>query len=76
MPKMPKQAEAKRDGVINPQNYNFKYPYEEKRIGSRLALRINHSKEENTPVYFISGEKATGVEMKHCYFVFKLIVFL
>ena len=22
-PKMPKQAEAKRDGVINPQNYNF-----------------------------------------------------
>ena len=22
MPKMPKQAEAKRDGVINPQNYN------------------------------------------------------
>ena len=23
MPKMPKQAEAKRDGVINPQNYNF-----------------------------------------------------
>ena len=23
MPKIPKQAEAKRDGVINPQNYNF-----------------------------------------------------
>ena len=23
-PKEPKQAEAKRDGVINPQNYNFK----------------------------------------------------
>ena len=23
-PKVPKQAEAKRDGVINPQNYNFK----------------------------------------------------
>ena len=23
MPKMPKQAEAKTDGVINPQNYNF-----------------------------------------------------
>ena len=22
-PKVPKQAEAKRDGVINPQNYNF-----------------------------------------------------
>ena len=22
--KLPKQAEAKRDGVINPQNYNFK----------------------------------------------------
>ena len=22
-PKLPKQAEAKRDGVINPQNYNF-----------------------------------------------------
>ena len=23
MPKMPKQTEAKKDGVINPQNYNF-----------------------------------------------------
>ena len=23
-PKLPKQAEAKRDGAINPQNYNFK----------------------------------------------------
>ena len=23
-PKVPKQTEAKRDGVINPQNYNFK----------------------------------------------------
>ena len=23
MPEMPKQAEAKRDGVINQQNYNF-----------------------------------------------------
>ena len=23
-PKVPKQAEAKRDGVINPQSYNFK----------------------------------------------------
>ena len=23
VPKVPKQAEAKRDGVINPQNYNF-----------------------------------------------------
>ena len=22
-PKVPKQADAKRDGVINPQNYNF-----------------------------------------------------
>ena len=22
-PKVPKEAEAKRDGVINPQNYNF-----------------------------------------------------
>ena len=24
VPNVPKQAEAKRDGVINPQNYNFK----------------------------------------------------
>ena len=24
VPKVPKQAEAKRDGVMNPQNYNFK----------------------------------------------------
>ena len=23
--KVPKEAEAKRDGVINPQNYNFKH---------------------------------------------------
>ena len=23
-PKVPKEAEAKRDGVISPQNYNFK----------------------------------------------------
>ena len=23
-PKVPKQAQSKRDGVINPQNYNFK----------------------------------------------------
>ena len=23
-PKVPKQGKAKRDGVINPQNYNFK----------------------------------------------------
>ena len=23
VPKVPKQSEAKRDGVINPQNYNF-----------------------------------------------------
>ena len=26
-PKVPKQAEAKRDGVINPQNYNFNQFY-------------------------------------------------
>ena len=25
VPKVSKQAEAKRDGVINPRNYNFKY---------------------------------------------------
>ena len=28
-PKLPKQAEAKRDGVINPQNYNFNQFYTE-----------------------------------------------
>ena len=30
MPKMPKQAEAKRDGVINPQNYNFSQIFTQK----------------------------------------------
>ena len=28
-PKVPKQAESKRDGVINPQNYNFNQFYTE-----------------------------------------------
>ena len=28
-PKVPKQAEAKRDGVINPQNYNFNQFYKD-----------------------------------------------
>ena len=29
-PKVPKQDDAKRDGVINPQNYNFNQFYTEK----------------------------------------------
>ena len=28
-PKVPKEAETKRDGVINPQNYNFSQFYKE-----------------------------------------------
>ena len=39
-PKVPKQAEAKRDGVINPQNYNFKQFYHGKYRCSQ-TLRVN-----------------------------------
>ena len=31
-PKVPKQAKAKRDGVINPQNYNFKQNFQIRKL--------------------------------------------
>ena len=39
VPKVPKQAEAKRDGVINPQNYNFNQFYTE----NFDALKVNRT---------------------------------
>ena len=41
-PKVPKQAEAKRDGVIHPQNYNFNQFYTEN-VDALKTLRINRS---------------------------------
>ena len=42
--KVPKQAETKRDGVINPQNYNFNQ-FETRKIFDALqTLRINRSR--------------------------------
>ena len=38
---MSKQAEAKRDGVINPQNYNFNFNTEN--FDALKTLRINRS---------------------------------
>ena len=38
-PKVPKQAEAKRDGVINPQNYNFNQITENVMLSKRYELR-------------------------------------
>ena len=40
-PKVPKQAVAKRDGVINPQNYNFHHFTED--FDAFKTLRINRS---------------------------------
>ena len=42
-PKVPKQAEANRDGVINPQNYNFIQFYTEN-FDALKTLRINRSR--------------------------------
>ena len=39
-PKVPKQAEAKRDGVINPQNYNFSQ-FNTENCDAPQTLRIN-----------------------------------
>ena len=41
-PKVPKQAKAIRDGVINPQNYNFNQLYSEN-FDALKTLRINWS---------------------------------
>ena len=41
--KGPKQAEAKRDGVINPKNYNFN-PFKTVNFDALQTLRINRSR--------------------------------
>ena len=43
VPKVPKEAEAKRDGVINPQNYNF-YQFEHSKLDALKTLQINRSR--------------------------------
>ena len=43
VPKVPKQAGAKRDGVINPQNYNFNQFYTEYSDALK-TLRINQTR--------------------------------
>ena len=43
---MPKQAEAKRDGVINTQNYNFNQFYTDN-FDALKTLRINRSRPQN-----------------------------
>ena len=45
-PKVPKQAEAKRDGVINPQNYNFSQFCNGKRNSLKINLSIEHNPNE------------------------------
>ena len=40
--KMPRQAKAKRDGVINPQNYNFNFDMQN--FDALKTLRINRSR--------------------------------
>ena len=42
-PRVPKQAEAKLDGVINPQNHNFNQFYTEY-FDALITLRINRSR--------------------------------
>ena len=45
-PKLPKEAEAKRDGVINPQNYNFNQ-FLNGEFRCSQTLRINRSRPNN-----------------------------
>ena len=42
--KVPKQAEAKRDGVINSQNYNFNQFFNTENFDALQTLRINRSR--------------------------------
>ena len=44
MPKMPKQAEANRDGVINPQNYTISINFNTANVDSLKTLQINRSR--------------------------------
>ena len=43
MPKMPKQAEAKRNGVINPQKLQFQLIFNTVNFDALKTLRINRS---------------------------------
>ena len=40
---MPKHTEAKRDGMVNPQNYNFNYMFETEKFDALKTLRLNRS---------------------------------
>ena len=42
-PKVPKQGKAKRDGVINPQNYNFKN-FKHRKFDALKTPRIDRSR--------------------------------
>ena len=42
-PKVPKEAKAKRDGVIKPQNYNF-YQFYTENFDALKTLQINRSR--------------------------------
>ena len=50
MSNVPKQAEAKRDGVINPQNYNFKQFDDEK-----FLMLSNATNQPKSTVYISRG---------------------
>ena len=43
VPKLPKEAKAKRDGVINPQNYKF-YHFKTANLDALKTLQINRSR--------------------------------
>ena len=43
-PKVPKQAEAKRDGVINPLNYNVIQYFNTENFDALKMLRVNRSR--------------------------------
>ena len=60
-PKVPKQAEAKRDGVKNPQNYNFNQNF------NLNCLHITFKGYSNGKITFLDHEKIA--------FLFNLNVF-
>ena len=64
---MPKQGEAKSDGVINPQNYNFKQFYHGKFWCSQ-TLRINRSRPYNLATCALLNSWYTKFINKYEYF--------
>ena len=52
---MPKQAEAKRDGVINPQNDNFQSNFNTENLDALKMLRINRSQPQNLATCALGG---------------------